>query len=174
MCCYSKVNPCFRTDDPNIVSKKSSATELLKTWMVTEKVHNTVKHQECIPPVTYLVAINDKLYCLMSKIFAINTTRIKPNVCTCICYTESGSVTNLVCNCNVPSTMTNSCIPHNLYMKGHATFASYYYIDTDSDISSVTDLACNCYGSYIRSNPCVPHSIYMRDHDTYDDICGGK
>ena len=175
MCCYSKIIPTFRSDDVTPVSMDPPNTELLNYLDGGHrKIHNAVQFQNNIPSVTYLVAINCKLYCLMSNVVAINTTRIKPNMCTCICYTESGSVTNLICNCNVPSTMTNSCIPHNLYMKGHATFASYCYIDTDNDSSRVTDIACHGHSSFTMTNPCVPHNIYMRDHDTYDDICGGK
>ena len=154
MCCYSKVNPCFRTDDVTSVSMNPPNTELPNAWMATEKVHNNVQFQHHIPSVTYLVIVDCKLYCLMSNFVTINTTGTHPNVCTCICLTEAGNVNDIICHGHESYTMTNSCVPHNQYMKGHDTFDSY--------------------GSYIRSNPCVPHSIYMRDHDTYDDICGGK
>ena len=108
MCCYSKVIPTFRSDDVTPVSMDPPNTELRKYLDGGHrKIHKAVQFQECIPPVTYLVAINDKLYCPMSKIFAINTTRIKPNVCTCICYTKAGNVTDLICQGHESYTMTN-------------------------------------------------------------------
>ena len=173
MCCYSKINPCFRTDDVTPVSKKLPNTELLKYLdCVKMKIHNNVKFQNYIPSVTYLVAINDKLYCFISDIFTINTTRIKPNVCTCICCTEAGNDNDLACHVYGSYTMTNSCVPHNQCMKGHDTFDSYCYTEADNDSSKVNDLACHDHGSFTMTNPCVPHSKYMRDHDTYHDICG--
>ena len=174
MCLYSKVIPIIRTDDVTPISKKPPNTELLKHLDgVKTKIHKAVQFQNHISSVTFLVIIDDKLYCFISDMVNINTTRIKPNVCTCMCYTEAGNVTDLICQSHESYTMTNLCIPHNQYMKGHDTLASFCYIDTGNDSSKVNDPVC--YGHrYTMTNPCVPHSKYMRDHDTYDDIRGGK
>ena len=174
MCYLSKVVPTFRTDNPNYVSMDPPNTELLKYLDgVQMKIHKAVKHQESIPSVTYLVININKLYCLMSNLFTINTTRIHPNVCTYICYTEAGNDNDLACHAYGSYTMTNSCVPHKQYMKGHDTYDSYCYTEADNDSSKVNDSAC--YGHRCTMiNPCVPHHIYMRDHDTYDDICRGE
>ena len=166
MCLNRRIIPCFRTGDPTYVSMEST-TELVKDMDVQMKIHIAVQHQDNIPSVIYLINGNHKLYCFISNIFSINTIGIYYNVSSCIYYTEAGNVINLVCNC-----MTNSCIPHYQYMKGHDTYDSYCY--TDNDSSRVTNLTCHGHRSYIRINPFIPHHIYMRDHDTYDDICGGE
>ena len=165
MCCYSKINPCFRTDDVTPVSMDPPNTELLRYLDGDHrKIQKAVQFQHHIPSVTYLVIVDCKLYCLMSNFVTINTTGTHPNVCTCICLTEAGNVNDIICHGHESYTMTNSCVPHYQYMKGHDTYDSYCY--TDNDSSRVTDLTCHGHSSYTMINLYMPQCIYMTDHDT--------
>ena len=122
----SKVIPTFRRDDPTYISKKPPNTELLKYLDgVKTKIHKAVQFQNQIPSVTFLVIIDDKLYCFISDMVNINTTGIYYNVCTCIFYTEadnySSKVNNPACHGH-RYTMTNLYMPHCIYMRDHDTY----------------------------------------------------
>ena len=121
MCLNRRIIPCFRTGDPTYVSMEST-TELVKDMDVQMKIHIAVQHQDSIQSVTYWVININKLYCLMSNLFTINTTRIHPNVCTYICYTEAGNDNDLAYHCHSSYTMINQCVPHNIYMRDHDTY----------------------------------------------------